>query len=123
MAQRFSGIKPPRFRFAAMRDLFFLAALLSFFPVSNFAQTDPVVSQSGAVEEAEPQPNLFAEAFYMKPDDRLALGIFDVKGFSFVERQNRELNSRYAAVTDFAPGIVKSRTVPNIKDLKKVGQR
>ena len=117
MAQRFSGIKPPRFRFAAMRDLFFLAALLSFFPVSNFAQTDPVVSQSGAVEEAEPQPNLFAEAFYMKPDDRLALGIFDVKGFSFVERQNRELNSRYAAVTDFAPGIVKSRTVPNIKDL------
>lgn len=69
-------------------------------------------------EKSEPQKNLYAENFFVKPNQRLKYKLAEIRGFVFVENPNRDLNSRYALVTDFGGSVLKSQQVPGMQSLE-----
>lgn len=93
----------------SVRKIFFLFSL-SFFLPSFLLAREP------AKPPAVSQPNLFAEEFYLRPAEQIRLGLEDLRGFLFVPSPNREKNTRYAIVTDFAGDTFKAQLVPGLVD-------
>lgn len=62
----------------------------------------------------KPEPNLFAEQFYIHPAQKLDYVTQEQRGFIFVEEEALEGEARYSIVTDFGGSILKTRQVPDI---------
>ncbi len=73
--------------------------------------------RGGPVKKEPPKPNLFAENFYLNPDQRLAYDVYDIDGFVFIKSPNPALNSQYAIVTGFGGGAMKTRAIAGLQTL------
>ena len=72
--------------------------------------------------EVKPGPNLFAEHFFAPSGQKLDYKISEVRGFSILKTPSRSQNSDYSIVTDFGGGVVKSRYLPGLKDVKAIDE-
>jgi len=75
--------------------------------------------KGGPVKKEPPKPNLFAETFYLTAEQRLAYDVYDIDGFIFVKSPNPDLNTKYAVVTGFGGGAMKTRAIPNLQSLEE----
>ena len=101
------------------------AILLALFaPPSLYAQEaeKPVeaTSASPAPVAAAPIPNIFAQQFYLTPEQRLQNKTVEIQGLVFVQVSDRERDSQYAIVTDFGGQVVKTRVIPGLSSDKEV---
>ena len=94
-------------------SLFFIALTLSV-ACPAYSQETPKAS------EAKPAPNKFAEYFFTPASQKFDQKISDVRGFQVIKAHSREQNAEYSVVTDFGGGIVKSRALPGLGDLKAI---
>jgi len=75
--------------------------------------------RGGPVKKEPPKPNLFADTFYLTSEQRLAYDVYDLDGFIFVKSPNPALNTKYAVVTGFGGGAMKTRAIPNLQTLEE----
>ena len=84
----------------------------------------PVVNAKSTVNkvaEVKPAtPNLFAEHFFTPASQKLDHKINEVRGFPVLKTHSREQNAEYSIVTDFGGGVVKSRYLSGLRDMKAV---
>ncbi len=111
MLRNVSGGRVPHFlKICAV--LFLLAA------PSLSAQEEVTIPKNIPAKDASPLPNLVAQQFYLKPDQKLQNKTVEIHGLVFVQASDRERNSQFAVVTDFGPQVVKSRVIPGLTDLQ-----
>ncbi len=77
----------------------------------------PKAIKAEAPKEA-PKPNIYAEQFFLRPDERLKYKTSDIGGLVFIQAPDRSRNTQYAVVTDFAPNVIRSRFVPGLQSLE-----
>ncbi len=94
---------------------FFIALSLS----AVFSTSAEEIPRVPAVE-VKSVPNLFAEHFFAPAPQKLDRKIREVRGFSIFKNHSREQNAEYSVVTDFGGGIVKSRSLSGLEDVKAV---
>jgi hypothetical protein len=94
-------------------SLFFIALFLSI-ACPAFAQDFP------KVPEAKPAPNLYAEYFFTPASQKFDQKINDVRGFQIIKAHSREQDAEYSVVTDFGGGVMKSRALSGLKDMKAI---
>lgn len=102
----------PEIRKSVLFRYFFLSFLLLPFTLSFAADSELATPLA--------PPNFFAEAFFMKPDQRIQYQTTEVRGFVLVETPDRESGSRYSMVTDFGGSAVKMRALLGIPDLEEI---
>ena len=94
-------------------SLFFIALILSV-AVPSFAQETP------QTPDTKPAPNRYAEYFFTPAAQKFDHKIDDVRGFQVIRVHSRDQEAEYSIVTDFGGGVVKSRALPGLKDLKSI---
>lgn len=80
-----------------------------------------VVIPAAPPSNQPPVPNIYAEEFFMRPDQRLQHETEEVSGFIFIKSPNRQRQTNYAVVTGFKGSTVQTIYVPGMetpKDLK-----
>jgi hypothetical protein len=89
--------------------------LLSFFFAFSFLFAAPLFAapKAKAVLPAAEETNVFAQQFFMPPEQKLRLSITEIQGLAFLQTPDRAQNAQYAIVTDFEAGAVRSRAVPD----------
>lgn len=83
------------------------------------ARPEPKPDAEPAVE-TKPAPNLFAEHFFAPADQKLNHKINEVRGFPVLKTHSREQKAEYSVVTDFGGGVVRSRYLSGLPDIKSV---
>lgn len=79
-----------------------------------------------AQQESVKQPpssltaNPFAEHFFTPTSQKLEHKISDVRGFQVFKNPSRAQQSEYAIVTDFGGGVIKSRSLSGLADIKTI---
>ncbi|MDP3920908.1 MAG: hypothetical protein Q8R76_08905 [Candidatus Omnitrophota bacterium] len=73
-----------------------------------------------APAKAEGPKNLFAEHFFMGPDQKLAYQTTELSGFVLVPETELGSGSRYSIVTDFGENVLRTRPLPNAKDVREI---
>ncbi len=87
------------------------------------AKWEAARQQKGPAAKAEPpKPNVFADTFYLRPDQRLAYNVYDIDGFIFIKAPNFSLETQYAIVTGFGGDAMKTRAVPGLQTLDDAKQ-
>jgi hypothetical protein len=94
-------------------SLFFIAIFLSA-ACSAFAQ------EPAQTSEVKPAPNPYAEYFFTPASQKFDQKISDVRGFQVIKAHSREQDAEYSVVTDFGGGVMKSRALPGLKDMKAI---
>ncbi|MFA5159567.1 MAG: hypothetical protein WC484_03565 [Candidatus Omnitrophota bacterium] len=97
--------------------------------VDTAAEAEPAIHPAIEVKPAaqggtkvKPVVNLFAEHFFAPASQKLDHGISEVRGFPVLKSHSREQNAEFSIVTDFGGGIVKSRHLSGLKDMKAVDE-
>lgn len=90
-----------------------LLVILNFLPSFLFAQDEPPAT---APSPAVPVPNIFAEQFYLVPNERLRHRTEEIGDLLFVKAPGRDQTSRYAVVTDFSGKVLRTWHVPGVVD-------
>lgn len=88
-----------------------------------FAEEVPAVSNAPlpAAELAKANlSNPFAQNFYLPNEQRSQYKAINVGGLVFIQTPERSRRTQYSIVTDFGPGVVKSRYIPNLNTLEDV---
>lgn len=80
---------------------------------SVFAEEVPAISKT---EPANP----YAQTFYLPNDQRAQYKTVTVGGLVFIQTPERSRRTQYSVVTDFGPGVVKSRYVPGLNNLEDI---
>lgn len=95
--------------------LFFAFSFLSAAPLLAASKT------KAALPETE-EINIFAQQFFMPPEQKLRLSVTEIQGLAFLQSPDRAQNAQYAIVTDFQGDGVRSRVIsdsPNFEALEK----
>ena len=109
--------------------IFFIALFLSAaFP--SFAQENtpsieikPAAGSTAPIKpvaEVKPAPNLFAEHFFAPAPQKLDYKMSEVRGFPVLKSHSREQDAEFSIVTDFGGGVMKSRHLSGLKDMKAI---
>lgn len=98
----------------------------SVFAVKEFltaAQTKARrAAEAAKPKEEAPKTNVFAEEYFMRPEQKISFKATDVQGINFVPTPNRARRAAYSVVTDFQGAAMKTQYIsgPQTQDeLKK----
>lgn len=75
------------------------------------------VSLSPAAPKTE-AVNSYAQTFYLPNDQRSQYKAVNVGGLVFIQTPDSSRRTQYSVVTDFGPGVVKSRYIPDLNSLE-----
>ncbi|HOW58202.1 MAG TPA: hypothetical protein PLO78_00595 [Candidatus Omnitrophota bacterium] len=98
------------------KNLIFLIAIFLSIAIPAFAQ------EKARISSEAPVPNPYAEYFFAPSDQRLDNKINEVRGFSILKTPSRQQKAEYSIVTDFGGGVLKSRFLSGLKDIKEIDQ-
>ncbi len=102
----------------------FFSALLCALGPSAFAEETAAASEIlSAPAIAAPKAdagNAFAQNFYLPNELRSQYKAVNVGGLVFIQTPDRSRRTQYSVVTDFGPGVVRSRYVPDLNSLEDI---
>ncbi len=91
----------------------------------SFVQMEPSKKAPAAAKKAAPAvpapprvKNIFAEAFYMNPDQKLRYQTSELDGFVFVETSGKGGKPEYSMVTDFGGSVIRTQKLGHFEDLQ-----
>ena len=99
-----------------------LSILILLFTPSLLAAAESVAAPAAQIAEVPAPPparNLFAEEFYLRPEQQVKYQTSEINGFILVETPEREAQSRYSIVTDFGGSVLKMQQLAGIKSLEE----
>lgn len=98
-----------------------LKKLFVFFVVLTLLSISNTLSAQEETSKQLPSPaNPYVEHFFSPPTQKLESAINEVRGFSVFKNHSRAQNSEYSIVTDFGGGVLKSRPLSGLKDIKAI---
>ena len=97
----------------------FLIIFIALFLSTSFSAFAKGSTQAPASKSGS---NPFAEYFFIPSSQKLDNKINEVRGFSILKTHSREQNAEYSIVTDFGEGVLKSRYLPGLTDVKYLDQ-
>lgn len=90
-------------------------------PAPGTEKEKPLVrkrSKEPAVPEPPRPKNIFAEQFYMNPDQKLRHQTTELDGFVFVETPGKGGKPEYALVTAFGGNVIRTQKIGSFEDLQ-----